>query len=463
MTNKKKNIIIISTIITISIIYISLIFNNSLWADECYTMLILQKNIFSIIKTTALDVHPPLYYLIAKIFTSILGNHVWVVKLVSILPVILSMIFIAKKSKKIFKENSFLISLLYIFLISLCPIAFTMNVELRMYTWTMFFVTCSGIYAYELYKEQNNKKALSLFILSSLCSAYTHYYAALAECYIYLFLIISLIKNNKSNWKLCWKFILLTIIGFLPWLLTFINQFKTTMSSWWLTSFNGQSILDCITYLFEGEFTKQFLLLFSIIIIMLIHEIIQKNKNKDLKYAMFLLTTFILTILTGIILSILIRPIFITRCIYPVIGLLFLGICITIANSNYKTLISYTLIGLLLINTPFSYYQSFNKEYKNGTKDFTEFINKNIATNETISTDIEHMHRTILKYYFPNHKIKDTVNENTKDYIITYKNYYELSKLLKNKKYKLVYQGNVDSKYYINIFYVEKDEQKIKN
>ena len=109
-------------------------------------------------KVTATDVHPPLYYFISKIFTMIFGYSVPVVKLVSITPLILTMIFIGIKAKKLFKENSFLITVLFILLIGFSPRALAFGIELRMYTWAMCFVTFSGIYAYELYGNPRNKK-----------------------------------------------------------------------------------------------------------------------------------------------------------------------------------------------------------------------------------------------------------------------------------------------------------------
>ena len=64
--NKKKsftklfdNLVILIPIILVLLIFISLIFNDSTWGDEAYSMLMIKHSFIDIAKTTALDVHPP--------------------------------------------------------------------------------------------------------------------------------------------------------------------------------------------------------------------------------------------------------------------------------------------------------------------------------------------------------------------------------------------------------------------
>ena len=56
-------------------IYLSLCFNNNIWTDEGYTMDLLRncKTFQEVCNFTAKDVHPPLYYLILKVFTDRFG------------------------------------------------------------------------------------------------------------------------------------------------------------------------------------------------------------------------------------------------------------------------------------------------------------------------------------------------------------------------------------------------------
>ncbi len=371
---KKSDLLINMLIVFITILYISLIFNDSLWADEAYTMYLLKMNFGDIVKATAMDVHPPLYYFIAKLFTIILGYSVTIVKLASIMPVVLTMLFVKNKAKKIFKENANLITVMFILLIGLSPRAISMSVELRMYTWAMFFVTCSGIYAYELYKNPQNRKVLVLFILSGLAASYTHYYAALTECIIYLFLIINLLVSSRKNWKTCLIFSGVTIIGYLPWLPTFIKQFTRVRGEWWLTTFNSESILSALKYLFNGDFVNIYLILVATLFVGVITSIKSKKEDNDIWFAVTAILSFILTVAIGCIVSKLIRPVFVERYMYPAAGLFFLGLSIVICKSDYKNLARDILIGLIAINVVFTYSAEYKKEYKTGTEDFKKFV-----------------------------------------------------------------------------------------
>ena len=54
--------------------YLSLCFNNNIWTDEAFTIELLHSDFAGILKGTASDVHPPLYYLIAKCVTLVFGD-----------------------------------------------------------------------------------------------------------------------------------------------------------------------------------------------------------------------------------------------------------------------------------------------------------------------------------------------------------------------------------------------------
>ena len=68
-------------ILIFGIVCISLSFNNNIWTDEAFTMQILHKSYWGIILGTAIDVHPPLYYMIAKTAQIIFGSSLFVQKI----------------------------------------------------------------------------------------------------------------------------------------------------------------------------------------------------------------------------------------------------------------------------------------------------------------------------------------------------------------------------------------------
>ena len=56
-------------ILVIFLVNLSLCFNRSLWADEAWTALLMQNDFKDMMGIIANDVHPPLYFIILKIFT----------------------------------------------------------------------------------------------------------------------------------------------------------------------------------------------------------------------------------------------------------------------------------------------------------------------------------------------------------------------------------------------------------
>lgn len=448
---KKLNILNYFLIAFSAIVYISLIFTDSIWSDEAYTMMIIKYDYVQIIGLTAMDVHPPLYYLIAKTFTTLFGYSVPVVKIATILPVLLIMIVVTKKSRKLFKtENSEKIALVFNLLISFLPVAFSENIELRMYTWSMFFVTCSGIYAYEIYKQATQKNVI-LFLLVSICGIYTHYFAAVSIAVIYLILFACLIKKSKKNLKICLILAGITLIAYAPWLPILWKQIINVKKDFWI---NGIDILKDIKFLFSGEFTNEFIILFVCILIGFLVYLIKNKKDKDTWFAMFSISVLFITILIGYILSILIRPIFISRYMYGAVGLFALGISIAITKLKYKKIIYGILIGLLIINFPFSYINTYKQEYINGTEDFKKFAENNVNDDDIFTTDIEDLTWKELQYYLPNNKLYYGIDEYTRGYVITKMDIDSLKEKIPNANIVKVFEGNIDNIYKFNIYVV---------
>ena len=57
-----------AVVLFFTLLYLSLIFNDNLLTDEAFTMQLISGSVPEILSGTAGDVHPPLYYLFAKLF-----------------------------------------------------------------------------------------------------------------------------------------------------------------------------------------------------------------------------------------------------------------------------------------------------------------------------------------------------------------------------------------------------------
>lgn len=176
-------------------LYISLLFNHNIWTDEAFTLQLIRGNVKDIIMGTAADVHPPLYYLYAKLFAVIFGSSLIVQKIAAIIPMTALLIFIATIIRKHFGDMASFVTLLFFTCIP-CSMEFALQV--RMYSMAVFLVTVCGVYAYLAYIN-GAKKEFFIFALSGTAAAYTHYFAFVSVIVIagFLFLAIVIAKRER--------------------------------------------------------------------------------------------------------------------------------------------------------------------------------------------------------------------------------------------------------------------------
>ncbi len=110
--------------------------------------------------------------------------------------------------------------------------------EIRMYSWTIVFVTLMVIYLNRFIKQKNFKN-LVLFGIFSLVSCYMHYYALISAGIINLGLIIYVIVKRKELKKdIIKKFIIVEVFQvliYIPWLFYFIPQVLRVGKGFWIT------------------------------------------------------------------------------------------------------------------------------------------------------------------------------------------------------------------------------------
>ena len=217
----KKIIYYLTPLIIFLTMYLQ-IFNDSIWLDEAFSLSMIQQNFCEMIKNTAIDVHPPLYYLILKGFSSIIkifsNNIIHISKLVSLIPIIFLLIINYTSIEKMFnKKTSFLFS---VFILGM-PQIMKYSIEIRMYSWGMLFVTLVYIYIIQWLKT-DNKKYLFLATISSILSVYTHYFAAVSVGCIHLFFLIYIIKKDVNKFKKYIISILEIFIAYIPWIVILI-------------------------------------------------------------------------------------------------------------------------------------------------------------------------------------------------------------------------------------------------
>lgn len=342
-----------------------LCFCSDIWYDELFTMGFTEGSWKEMISLTARDVHPPLYYLIVGLFTKGAGSgsafRVFMAKAASVLPFLLCILLAAGKVRKNF---GVLCAGLFSFLILAMPQLAAYTVEIRMYGYSLFFVLAGMLYAYELSEKEWTKAEADrrwiMLTVCALCACYTHYFACVAACMIYVYLPVRFCRQGRRK-QMAKPFLISGIVcvaGYLPWLLSVVTaQVGRVKENYWIQPVSLRTLGGCVKFLFQPSFNSGslntvlavvfFLVYAGLFLGMLIHY--RKKEEQEKKQSIFAAgCLFVLggLVLFGFLASLLIKPVFVYRYMLPAMGVFWLSFAILAASLKNKKRL---LIPLLLL------------------------------------------------------------------------------------------------------------------
>lgn len=197
--------------------------NEAVDWDEAYTWMLATKNsIPEMLKTTAADVHPPLYYLLVMAAMGIFGENIFVAKMVSVAGMTATCLLGLTVIRKRF---GFKAASLFLLVAGLGTQILYFNVNVRMYSWMVFFVMAAGLSVHEIIRDGKGGWWIA-FTLFSLGGVYTQYFAVVPLFFMYLSLFIWFVVRDRKkikNWLACCA---VTVAGYLPWLAVVLDVLK---------------------------------------------------------------------------------------------------------------------------------------------------------------------------------------------------------------------------------------------
>lgn len=167
--------------------------DNAFWGDEGFSIFLAKRSIPYIIKRTAKDVHPPLYYFWLKAFYTVGGSNGFILHLSACIPYALILLTACTFVRHRFGEIT---AFILVLLSTLSKGAVIYNVEVRMYSLAAFFVLSAFIEVYEILRE-NRIRNWVLFVVFSLGAAYTHYYALVSVAFFYVALLLRMFADRR--------------------------------------------------------------------------------------------------------------------------------------------------------------------------------------------------------------------------------------------------------------------------
>lgn len=333
---------------------VRLCFSRDIWYDELFTIGMIEHSYGELIHFTAQDVHPPLYYCITKGIVDLCKlalpstDTIVMAKLVSVMPYCLLFVYALVFLRRRFGTFT---AGAFTFCIMAMPQMSAYTVEIRMYSWALFFVTAAFFHAYEIICNKNcpyrHYTALTLY---GLAAAYTQYFACVAVIMIYVCLLVWFfvryrlgkdavtafpdLRKSLKRWAVCAA---VSIIGYLPWLFVLHSQIHAVRENYWILPLTWRSIGGCVKYLMKPSFLTDWVNAALAVIMFLLYLALlavhayqtyrawKRNKDKDGKLEKFYYAAAGCAILCGLVgfgflASIVIRPIFVYRYMIPAMG-----------------------------------------------------------------------------------------------------------------------------------------------
>jgi hypothetical protein len=166
-----------------------------LWGDEGWSFYFAGQSLPNLLALTALDIHPPLYYLLLKLWLFLAGTGAEIARFLSVLAGVLLIPALYNLGRRFFDER---VGLMAAAVATGAPLAVYYAQEVRMYQ----LVTLLGAFSIYFFSRQlNHRRYLWPYVGVTTAALYTHYYAGfiVAAQGLYLLLVYSLTRGTFKN------------------------------------------------------------------------------------------------------------------------------------------------------------------------------------------------------------------------------------------------------------------------
>jgi|GEM_PF-707908 len=208
---------------------------ESLWLDEGGSIRVAGHSPAEIIRATAVNFHPPCYYLFLHGWIQLWGESEYSIRLLSVLAGVISIIIIYRIGVLLFDKNS---GVLAAYILALAQFQIYYDREARMYSLLGLLALLSMYYFIRLFRERRFSVAVG-YLLSSLLLVYTQNMGWLIIITQNLFFPITLFSNRRPHvftLKKWLKLEVILLICYLPWIRTFIGQLRVMDGSTWFVA-----------------------------------------------------------------------------------------------------------------------------------------------------------------------------------------------------------------------------------
>ncbi|HEX9503182.1 MAG TPA: glycosyltransferase family 39 protein [Patescibacteria group bacterium] len=244
-------------------------YNNTavaLWHDEAFSALYIRYSWSEMMYRIGLDVHPPLYYWILRLWSYVFGSGLLSLRSLSILFGILTIYAGFLFVRKAFNNEK--LAIVAAFFLAINPFQIQYSLEARMYTLGTFLVLFSSFILLKAL-ENNKLKYWLLYALLTAASLYTHYYLLFSIAAQGLYVLYYLYKNRLYKDSILFASLgsyVLAAVLFIPWLPTLLTQLRRVEAAYWIPAPDRWSVPSTIwKMMFGGQGNDHITLFFAAI------------------------------------------------------------------------------------------------------------------------------------------------------------------------------------------------------
>jgi len=344
-----NHLLLFSLIFVISaVFYYYKIGLSDFWSDETYTKSMLHGTLSEFYSMFKNDLHPPLYYLGLRLFTTFFGLSETSLRAFSVIGVLATLLLAYFAGQRVFGKEG---ALYFCLMLISVPMLAVYSHQARMYSWAAFSVT--GIFIYScLFLRTGTTRDLVFLLIFTVAAMYIHYYSTIAAVMANLFVFLQLIITKNRKWRNHLLSLIIAALLFLPWVFMFIVQIKRVQGAFWAPEVSFQTILSCFTIPFTEQFwtsgysRTMTILMYALIVLSMVLSF--TKSFSEYRSALWLsVFTFVGTLFSAGIISLFSQPILYSRYVAVIVTMLIVPVTILLTRMKYK-FVKIFLIPLIL-------------------------------------------------------------------------------------------------------------------
>ncbi|WP_166225572.1 glycosyltransferase family 39 protein [Pseudomonas atagonensis] len=286
----------------------------SIWYDEAYSLLLARETPARIWALTALDVHPPLYYVLLHYWVMVWGDGPLPARAMSALADVGTLLLSIKLMSLMATRRATWIAAL---LLALLPISVRYSQEARMYALLGFWLMGATLALVCWAGKPEQTRFAALYVLLMTTAFYTHYFAGLCVLVHWLFWWQSAVQRNATRiageqWLVANVAI---VFLYLPWIPHLLSQLALTEGLGWIEPVTLQGAMTLVwqfTVMGDGISQPSLWHLMPLALVVLCAATAIINNEGEQRFRILLVSYFFIPLVVVFLIS-LFLPLFVPR------------------------------------------------------------------------------------------------------------------------------------------------------